>query len=567
MRSFAGVLPWLRSRPRVVLTLVVLAALAPFLDRPLHVDDPLFVWMAKHILDAPFDPYGFQVNWYGTAMPMAVVMQNPPLAAYALALAGGLVGWGETALHAAFLLPAVGAALGTYELARRLCERPLFAALATVFTPAFLVSGTSLMADMWLLCFWTWAVALWLRGLEESKARWLAASALLACLAEWTKYFGVCLVPLLAVAALAGQRRGGWWAAWLAVPLLAMAAFEAWTRTRYGVGMFLAAGGYASGTVAEVGVPIWTRGLTALAFLGGCLVWPVVSAPACWRAPVWLGGLGLSAVASWAVFMIMDPFRERYPLLEARPEWLWLQVTFLAAGGLAVAALIVVDLRRRQDADAWLLACWVAGTLAFAAFLNWTVAARALLPLAPAVAILLARRLEALPPGTQAPRWLRPELALVLPAAVALLIAQADVAQAKAVRQTVRGWRDLAGPGGTQVWFEGHWGFQYYMEQSGARALDRREPGFAKGDLLVIPENNTNTRHPPGVITRRLGRVEQHGSRWISVLNTRAGGGFYSTDSGPLPFSFGSTWPEAVTVYELTASAEEFQSAQKVRRP
>ena len=37
---------------------------------------------------------------------------------------------------------------------------------------------------------------------------------------------------------------------------------------------------------------------------------------------------------------------------------------------------------------------WVIGTFLFAAFLNWTVNARSLLPLTPAVAILMTRRLE-----------------------------------------------------------------------------------------------------------------------------------------------------------------------------
>ena len=66
------------------------------------------------------------------------VTENPPLAGYYLALAAGILGWSEVALHFAFLLPAVAAILGTHRLARRFCNSPMLAALATLFTPVFM---------------------------------------------------------------------------------------------------------------------------------------------------------------------------------------------------------------------------------------------------------------------------------------------------------------------------------------------------------------------------------------------------------------------------------------------
>ena len=64
----------------------------PFLGRAFHMDDPLFLWAAKHIQTNPAHPYDFIVNWYGVEQPMSIVMENPPLASYFLALVGLLIG-------------------------------------------------------------------------------------------------------------------------------------------------------------------------------------------------------------------------------------------------------------------------------------------------------------------------------------------------------------------------------------------------------------------------------------------------------------------------------------------
>src|SRR5579871_2243037 len=117
------------GHPRTALALFTLLALGPFLTKPFHLDDPLFIWAARQIQAHPFDPYGFDVNWYGVTQPMWSVTQNPPGASYYLAVAGAILGWSEPALHAAMLLPAMAVILGTWRLAGRLCGHPLLAAL------------------------------------------------------------------------------------------------------------------------------------------------------------------------------------------------------------------------------------------------------------------------------------------------------------------------------------------------------------------------------------------------------------------------------------------------------
>src|SRR5262245_63859678 len=101
-----------------------------FVNRAFYIDDPLFVWAAKHIQAHPGDPYGFRVNWYGSDMAMSDVTKNPPLASYYIALVAAVAGWSERTLHIAFILPALAVALGTFLLARRWCANPAVAVLA-----------------------------------------------------------------------------------------------------------------------------------------------------------------------------------------------------------------------------------------------------------------------------------------------------------------------------------------------------------------------------------------------------------------------------------------------------
>ena len=160
----------------------VIACLVPFSGKAFNVDDTLFIYVARQITQHPLDPYGFKVNWFLDAVPMAYETKNPPLAAYYIAAAAAFVGWSERALHLAFLLPALAAVLGTYRLAQRFTSSPLLAAAATLLTPAFLVSANSVMCDTIMLALWLWAIIFWIEGLEPQKPLYLAISVVLIAL-------------------------------------------------------------------------------------------------------------------------------------------------------------------------------------------------------------------------------------------------------------------------------------------------------------------------------------------------------------------------------------------------
>jgi len=543
---------WFVLHPYWVLTLAVLATLTPFLAKPFNLDDPLFIWTARQIHVQPCDPYGFDVNWYDAAEPMWAVMENPPLASYYLALAAGIFGWSEIVLHFAFLLPAVAAILGTYRLARHFCDQPMLAAVAALFTPVFLVSATTVMCDALMLAFWVWAVVWWLEGMERDDLWRLGGAGLLIALAELTKYFGACLIPLLAAYGVIEKRRLrlGRWIACLLIPLAALCAYQWFTLALYKQVLMFEAISYAGYAKSLLGVSGIASALTALTFTGGCLAVVVFFAPFLWRARIlagFAGGTILTVVALSRGGILLQHYNR---LQNSGWAPVNVQITLWAVGGVSVLALAVADVLDRRDARSWLLASWVLGTFLFTAFFNWTVNARSILPVAPAVGILLVRRLEQ--KGlTGRKTWSRnAAICLAAGAALALLVTQSDFLLAVAVRQSAQQVCVKYGTKGGTLWYQGHWGFQYYMEALGASPIDIRRSRLKAGEKIALPQNNTTFFQPSPSAVSVVETMAIPGPHRLTTWSRGAGAGFYAATWGPLPFAFNHVPPENVVMYD-----------------
>ncbi|HEY3171580.1 MAG TPA: glycosyltransferase family 39 protein [Thermoanaerobaculia bacterium] len=539
------------GRPRDALLVAALTALllVPFAGKAFHVDDTLFLKAAGQIRAHPLDFYGFSVNWYGTEQPMWQVTKNPPLASYFIALVTEVAGENEIALHLAFLVPAIAVIVGTYALAGRLCAHRLLAALATLLCPAFLVSSTNVMCDTLNVAFWVWAVELWLRGIEGGRFGTLAASTLLVSLAALSKYFGMALVPLLLAHGVARTRRLGAWALPLLIPVLVLAGYQVWTGALYGQGLLSNAAAYAGVIRFRSGVLLFTKAVVGMSFAGGCLASIAFFAPWLWsgRALAFAGialvltAAGLALAGRLGTLSLTDGRGVRWAPVA--------QLGVLAVAGVGVLALALADLSRRRDPGAILLFLWVAGTFVFALFFNWTVNARSLLPIAPAAGILIARRVEARPGLLRAGPFFA-ALPLAAAGVLTILLALADWRLAGSARDGARRLRREA-PDRATLWFEGHWGFQHYMEAGAARALDWRRSHLSAGDRVAIPINNANVVALPADAVVHRAAFDLAVLPFLATLNPRLGAGFYLDDWGPLPFAFGRVPPERYVLLEL----------------
>lgn len=480
---------------------------------------------------------------------MSEVTQNPPLASYFAALVGSIAGWSETALHLGFILPALGVTLGAYRLALRFTRQPLIAAAATLLTPGFLVSASGLMCDTMMLAIWVWAAVFWIEGLEEpDKPLYLAISSFLIAGCALTKYFGVSLVPLLLVYSLVRKRRLGSWVGFLLVPIFILGGYEIWTRALYGHGLLLAAfhyTGMAHGAVREE-LSVSGQALVGLAFAGGCALPALTFVPLLWsRKQILVGGV-LSVLLGFSFFRGWIDLGTYY----ANQNWLHQhlalvssQLLFYIAGGVSILALAIADLWKKKDAASLFLFLWVAGSFVFAVFLNWVVTARSILPLVPAAAILIARRLDECRLPAKSGHPLALAMPLVVSAVVSLWVTSGDAALADTARTMANAIHQKTRNGPSAVEFQGHWGFQYYMESFGARPLEIGGYGSNPGDLIVIPKSNVNI-FPISLPTTEEGAADVDVHSWAATMSKEVGAGFYFSGWGPLPFAFGPVPPE-----------------------
>ncbi|MGP8236727.1 MAG: ArnT family glycosyltransferase [Limisphaerales bacterium] len=552
--------------PVLLLMALTLACLLPFLNKAIHIDDPLFIWTALQIRSHPLDFYGFLVDWDRQPLPMPFVMQNPPLTGYYMAAVGSVLGWSEIALHFGFLLPALALVTGTYCLARHFCAHPVTAALGLIAAPVFLLCGTSLMCDTMMVALWVWAMYFWLEGLRLECARRLFLAALLISAASLTKYFGACLVPLLFVYTMMRLRRPGVWLLCLLLPILVLSAYQALTSHLYGNGLVTNAFAYASR--GQVGGGLASKLMASLAFTGGCVFLPLAAAPSLWGRKV-LAACGVGTLALALLFVSAKKVGMFSVADAGSVKWLAVaQIALFACGGALALILAAADIITRKETDSVFLFLWTIGTFLFASAVNWTVSGRNILPLAPVVSILIVRRLELIGAAWGAPAWpdrpkadtctaARPDrfrllrVPLAISLAVGLTVAWGDWKLAESARTAAVTLQQQYGPHSSEIAFEGHWGFQYYMESFGAKALNAKQLDLVSNEVIIMPQNNTHGFPLPDGQIETLAQYHGSAAGWLALMSRPLGAGYYSDHWGPAPFIFGSPPTEDYAVFRV----------------
>lgn len=541
--------------PYLTLLAATILCLLPFSGRAFSTDDPLFIWTAQHIIRQPLNPYGFEVNWNKNAAAMSDVTQNPPLAAYYMAGAAKVVGWSERALHLAFLLPTIALVLGVYRLAKRFTGSPGSAAVALLVAPAFLVSACSVMCDPMMLALWIWAVVFWIEGIDSDKPGYLATSVILIAAGALTKYFCAALVPLLFTYTFVRRRRLGSWVWYLTFPIAVLIGYEFLTVKIYGHGLLSTAAQFSRDHRLWTHASKGARTVITLSYVGGSVLPALLLAPLIWskkQITIVILASGVTAVCVMQGLMRLGLTAGSPQAFAARNEhWaiITIQLVPFIAGGVSTLALAIADYRREREADSLLLLLWVAGTFWFTAYLNWTVNARSILPMVPAVGILLARRLEKR--SENPTRQFKALVAVSLFACgiVSLWLARADTDDADSARTAASLVQQKTA--GSNVWFLGHSGFQYYMQALGAHPYDWSHPQTKAGDFLAIPYSKVWPEDVTAEFTGTRENLELPMHDFASTTSPEIGAGFYHSYWSILPFAFGSVPPEKYAIIRL----------------
>ncbi len=460
--------------------LLAAVCLLPFLDKAYTIDDPIFMLEARQILKTPLQPMSFPTCWTDNALCVARTGQfgtGQGLMGYLLVPAA-LAGGAEWVSHLTQLLLGWLAVLAMVRLALRLGFRSAQAAAAglmLVAIPPFLSMASTALPDVA-------ALALGLNGIERLLAwrqeqRWhqAAIASLALGLAGYARVHLLLLIPLGALWLVFGPPD---------TALRFQNALTGWRRLAYlWMPLF-----FASCILAAVNLVTRDPGPNNLvrdldigphnvpSNLFAYLVYFSFPIP---LALVWVG-VRLRPVLLAVILPLLAVLVYHFTIAPQRSiyqEW----STVAAAYGLVVLVHILYRSVRDRDRLGMLLWLWL--LLPLPAVFYHHLPIKYLVPVMPAVVLLLVRALADLPD-----RWALNccGALVVICTAYSCVLLKADADAADCARQAAADLIAVPVASGEKVWFSGQWGFYWYALEAGAQVAHPGGPGPKPGELLAI---------------------------------------------------------------------------------
>jgi hypothetical protein len=447
--------------------------------KPAVVDDTAYLLFARHLAQHPLDPYGFEMFWSSAPVPAMEILM-PPVLPYWLALGIALFGEHLFLLKLwlfpfALLLCRATASLG----ARFAAGQERTGLIVIAISPAVLVLF-DFMLDVPAIALGLTALALFIRGCDRRSLMSVIGAGVLAGLAMQTKYSLLILPFVLVWYALLNRR---WMYAVIAVSLAAgvFLAWESWLHAKYGHSHFLfhameqSDPAEAKKGLERIAEMIKTRLSLVLPLLGqfGGLMIGV----ALWAAAANARPAVSSALAVLLALLILPV------LILPNEHWPHAGFTFRLFGFAAVGVVLAATWRTFRNCDPWdtaFLVGWVLLEVAGALGLSPFPAARRMLGVCYATSLLAVRAVAV---SGVSLRW-----AAAGSVAFALFFFAIDCwdAQPEKVLAERMGEAVTTAPGET-VWYNGHWGFQYYCDRAGMKPVIPYQSLLKKGDWLVYP--------------------------------------------------------------------------------
>jgi hypothetical protein len=128
-------------------------------------------------------------------------------------------------------------------------------------------------------------------------------------------------------------------------------------------------------------------------------------------------------------------------------------------------------------------------------------------------------------------------------------VAATDYSEADASRAGARYFRERYARTHTRVWFQSHWGFQFYMQKWKAKPLVQNAP-IHRDDMMIIPSNNADYLPVP----KPADPVAEIICPIMPLAATFApgtGAGFYSSVRGPIPWAIAQTAPARFEAFKF----------------
>jgi 4-amino-4-deoxy-L-arabinose transferase-like glycosyltransferase len=478
---------------------LILAAVVTLLNaaKPAVVDDTAYLLFARHVAADPLHPYDFKLFWYYQPEPAMEVLAPPVLPYW---LAAGMKVFGENLfLLKLWLFPFVWILCASVQwLLRRFApgverEGLIVFALSPAVLPLL-----SVMLDVPALALGAAAMALFVKGCDHPRHWWCVLLSGVCCAVAMQTKYTMLTVPVVLIGysftRLGKPQSVVTMLAAVAAVAVGFGLFVAWEWSlirNTGQSHFLFHFKGQAGEAKDLWAKLEERFANAPPLLGqfgglACGVSLAASAGIGW--PRWVRIPASAAVGLLVVLLCTLPHSWANPLGEK------FDLSFIGFALCGASVIVTAGFgigravwKKTADADTLFLAGWVfvevVGMLGMTPF----VAARRVVGVCLAVAVLLLHLVAKLKQGPVVmPRW-----GVGFAVALGLVIYAVDCWDAQPEKVLAERAAEVAKPEpGQTVWFTGHWGFQWYCDQAGMKHLVPWPGGTAMkaGDWLVTPE-------------------------------------------------------------------------------
>ena len=548
------------SKLSLFITLVICVAIIhfPFLNKAFRIDDTLFYYTAKQILANPLKPYSFHINWLGDTQRAYDFFSNPPGISYYIAFIIFIFGTNEKVIHLFYILFSLLSVFSMYFLTKRFTKFPLASTLLLVFSPIYMIMAHTIMPDLPLVALFLLSVTLFVYGSDQQNILFLVLSGIAASIVILIRYNGLAIIPILSFYYLLHfNAKKKWNILVLLIPTVVFVAWNLFTKSVYGESHFffhLAFQRYLEkmslkGTMKHL--------LPHLSYLGGGTIFPlfflipVLSKNKTDKILFVILGIYIFSAA----FHFGKGFNYDYVHTLLSCIFIFCIVYFLLIFLKKVAAILF--LKKRILTDEVFLLVWIFGMLAMQNSGIQSAAKYMIVIIPPLIILLMKDSYWTKHRGIYCNIMICAMLFFTV--VMGFITAAADYESANVNRKIADYCEKNIKIGkNNNIWFLGHWGFQYYMEKKGFRAYEQYSNEPQKGDFLVRSSLAWPQRMSRRLKVRFVDRVRYSGTIPIRIMHNEPGkhANFYAflnydIGYGILPFSISSSHIDEFTIYQI----------------
>jgi len=543
------------NNKKAILIIVLFSIITslPFIFKPYHVDDPVFIYVAEQVIKDPLRPYSFNLEWSSDS-GQASHMDDTPLVSYFAALAFILSGRTEASVHVLLILFHIIAGISFYYIAKRfLAKNALIATLIMIATPTFLVMSNNVMPDVPMISLFLLAAALFIYGVDKMDHRLMFLGSFVAGMSYLTKPNAIVILPLLALYAL--LRKKPKYMLYVLTPVIMIIL---WSIHNHYIQDDVLILGYipfllrikASAGGAEIYLAYF---ISNLSYIGGATLFPFFFLyPFLNRKRNWIF-LIASLISTMALAAILYKVSVNFISGQYTLFQLALFVAFITSSTFFILVVIADNYKKigpciknifsitksKCDFDTFFLLVWFFGVYILNSGISGGSVKYNTLFLPPLLLVYMTMFRKY---SIKYKLKMRIPLIILLltTATVGLGVAFADLEFARVYKHFSYNVADEYKTSDNTLWIRGHYGFQYYMVEKGHVPIPLTTNEPKKGDIIIKARIPSPRSIAPELEERTelIKTVSYDGLIPIRVQNGGAHSGFYTYGGGFLPYSF-----------------------------